>query len=410
MGDDAGRDIGDISLLAENSSPEDAGAETQSRFRYQHECTVRSCIPLLLAKQVTAVVCEEHEDFVVFYEDALPELVSVKHREVSQGPWTFASLCSNGGVLHLFDRWQGIGGKATCRVMTNAGLSTGTDGAQAFATACHERDDETLGPWIEQLGPRLGVPDDEESVKEFAKSLSIEPGLPAKEHIAATNLRDLVVPALEELGLAPGSAQACYERLLDMIAKANRDAIGDPVNLIDYVADPHRFDAAVATNRRLQRRLIDRDKVRSALTPDDPGEVQLTPNDPVRRPPPPSRLRQKLDRGGLGPTGVNTAIRLRASWYAYEAAHRMSIPGGDPALEDLRLRVQELVAACEARADRGQPYAGPMYLDVRESVTTSALDKTFPFPLDDKLLQGLVFQLTDECLVWWSEQFDLDGS
>jgi hypothetical protein len=85
MGDDAGRDIGDISLLAENSSPEDAGAETQSRFRYQHECTVRSCIPLLLAKKVTAVVCEEHEDFVVFYEDALPELVSVKHREVSQG-------------------------------------------------------------------------------------------------------------------------------------------------------------------------------------------------------------------------------------------------------------------------------------------------------------------------------------
>jgi hypothetical protein len=406
-GGESAAGAGDPGLLAQHPAPEDAGAEVQSRFRYQHECTVRSCVPLLVGRQVTAVVCEQHEDFVVFYEDAKPELVSVKHREPSQGPWTFSSLCDRGGVSHLFDRWQGLGGQATCRVMTNGGLSPGATEARAFADACHAREDETLEPWMARLCPCLGVTENTAGVTEFAKALSIESGLPAKEHIAASNLRDLVVPALEELGLVPGNAQNCYERLLELIARANRDATGDPVNLIDYAGDPRRLDRAVASDQRLQRRTIDRERVRSVLAPTDAGEIQLGPGN---RPdtPPPSRLRQKLVRGGLGPTGVDTAVRLRASWYSHEAAHRMNIPGGDPDLEDLRLRVQELVAACEARTDRSKEYAPDMYLDVRDSVTTSALDRKVTFPLDDKLLQGLVFQLTDECMVWWSEQFDLD--
>lgn len=400
---------GEGDWLPEYPSPDDSGAATQSRFRYQHECTARSCIPLLAqGTGVIAVVCEEHEDFIVFYEDAAPELVSVKHREVSQGAWTFATLCSDGGIRHLFDRWQGTGGQTTCRLMTNAGLSPGTDGAGAFANACHGQDAEALKPWVSKLCIRLGVSGDSADVSEFAKCLSIESGLPAREHISASNLRDLVVPAIKQLGLASSSAQHCYERLLGMIARANRDAVGDPINLLDYAANPRCLNPSVSTNRRLRRREIDRERIKEILAPESSGSVQLTPDNPSVKPPSPSRLRQKLIRGGLGPTIVDTAVRLRASWYAVESVNRASVPGGDPALEDLRLRVQELVAACEARADRSSAYAEAMYLDMRESVTTSALEKSVPFTLDNKLLQGLVFQLTDECRVWWSDVFELD--
>jgi Cap4, dsDNA endonuclease domain len=399
---------GDGDWLASQAAPDDSGSETQSRFRYQHECTARLCIPMLVRRSVVAVVCEEHEDFVVFYDNAPPELVSVKHREGSQGAWTFATLCGDGGLRHLFDRWQGTGGRATCRVMTNAGLSPGEDGAAAFVDACLHDDGDLLGPWMDKLRQRLGVTGDDSDVREFAKVFRVEQGLPAREHIAASNLRDLVVPALEELGLAATIAQQCYERLLELIGSANRDAVGNPVNLLDHAGDPKRFDPSAVTSRRLQRRMIDREKVRQVLAAINQGEVQLTPEDPDAKPPPPSRLRQKLVRGGLGPTGVDTAVRLRASWYSFESAHRTSVPGGDPALEDLRLRVQELVAACESRADRSGPYAEAMYLDMRDSVTPSALEKPLPFPLDSKLLQGLVFQLTDECRVWWSDLFELD--
>lgn len=409
----AGGESGDGSmgehLLRDHRPPEDAGAETQARFHYQHECTARSCIPLLLENHVIAVVCEEHEDFVVFYEGDEPELVSVKHREPSQGPWTISALCT-GGVGHLFDRWLGVGGRARCRLMTNAGLSPAPREAGAFAEACHSRSDEEISPWLPDLQRRLAAAEgDEVSVRTFAKSLSIESGLPSKSHLAAVNLRDLMIPALEALGLASTVAQHHYERLLVEIASANRDATGDPIDLVEYAADPHRLDRALAVDRRLGRRTITRERARRALAAPALGEVQLGGADLDGDVPTPSRLRQKLSRGGLGPTGIDTAMRLRASWYAFEAAHRMNIPGGDPVFDDLRLRVQELVAACEARIDRSANYAPEMYLDVRESVTTSALKKQTPFPLDDKLLQGLVFQLTDECTVWWSERFEPDA-
>ena len=58
--------------------------------------------------------------------------------------------------------------------------------------------------------------------------------------------------------------------------------------------------------------------------------------------------------------------------------------------------------------DRTQPYGPEMHLDVRKTVTASDMPSKPSFPLDDQLLQGLVFQLTDECKVWWSERFDVD--
>ncbi len=82
--------VGPSAWLGEHEPPEDSGAQTQSRFRFQHECTARSCVGMLVLDRVASVVCEEHEDFVVIYADGAVELVSVKHRENSKGPWTFA--------------------------------------------------------------------------------------------------------------------------------------------------------------------------------------------------------------------------------------------------------------------------------------------------------------------------------
>ena len=50
-----------------------------------------------------------------------------------------------------------------------------------------------------------------------------------------------------------------------------------------------------------------------------------------------------------------------------------------------------------------------MHLDLLETVTANRLPADVPFALDDQLLQGLVFQLTDECKVWFSKAFDVGG-
>lgn len=180
--------------LAGNKPAEDSGAQTQSRFRYQHECTARSCVGMLLPDNcVASVVCEEHEDFIVIYTDERIELVSVKHREASRGPWSYAALCSDGGVKHLYERWLQTGRRALCRVMTNAGLKTGALEAQQLVDACQSRESERIEPFLADLAAALGSKE-YERVREFALVLSVEAGLPSREHIAAVNVSAVYWP------------------------------------------------------------------------------------------------------------------------------------------------------------------------------------------------------------------------
>ncbi len=394
--------------LAGSEPAEDSGAQTQSRFRYQHECTARSCVGMLLHdKRVASVVCEEHEDFIVIYTDGRIELVSVKHREVSRGPWSHAALCSEGGVKHLYERWLETGRRALCRVMTNAGLKTGALEAQQLVDACQSRESERIEPFLAKLATALGS-EDRERVREFALVLSVEAGLPSREHIAAVNVSGFYWPVLEELNLVQALAEPYYECVLALIARANRDQIGERLDLREALLDPGRFDEAVARDRRIKRRTITSEAMSDALHPLTQPESSLVPSDPdAPPPPPPSRLQRKLLAGELGPTTIASAVQLRARWYAFESARRANVPGGDPAFEELRLRVAQLASASESRVSSSVPYGKAMHLNLIETVTTDRLPAGVPFALDDQLLQGLIFQLTDECKVWFSEAFEL---
>jgi Cap4 dsDNA endonuclease len=399
--------VGPSEWLGEHEPPEDSGAQTQSRFRFQHECTARSCVGMLVLDGVASVVCEEHEDFIVIYADGVVELVSVKHREESKGPWTFATLCSEGGVRHLYDRWLATGRRARCRVMTNAGVKPGELEAREFIAACQSRQAEQIEPYIEKLDTVLGS-QDRDRVREFALVLSIESALPGRPHIAAVNVRDFYWPALEELGLVYDVVEPYYDRVLDLIARANRDQIGERLDLRDALLDPGRFDEAAATDRRIKRRTISRDDMFDAMQPlTQPARSFVAPDPGAPPPPPPSRMQRKLAAGELGPTMIETAVQLRAQWYAFESARRANVPGGDPAFEALRLRVAALAGESESRMNSSEPYGKAMHLDLLKTVVTGRLPADVPFALDDQLLQGLVFQLTDECKVWFSETFDV---
>ncbi|MFG2794664.1 dsDNA nuclease domain-containing protein [Streptomyces sp. NPDC048419] len=84
---------------------EDSGSDTLGRYRFQAEVAAWDCLAMLTQDTIDFVVCEGHEDFVVAWADGSVELVSVKHREESQGTWPLVKLCKSGGLTHLFDRW-----------------------------------------------------------------------------------------------------------------------------------------------------------------------------------------------------------------------------------------------------------------------------------------------------------------
>lgn len=153
---------------------------------------------------------------------------------------------------------------------------------------------------------------------------------------------------LEELSLVQALADPYYERVLTLIARANRDQIGERLDLREALLDPGRFDEAAARDRRIKRRTITREDMCDALHPltqSGPSLVSGNPDAPP--PPPPSRLQRKLLAGKLGPTMIASAVELRARWYGFESTHRANVPGGDPAFEALRLRVAQLASASE---------------------------------------------------------------
>lgn len=130
---------------------EDVGAETHSRYRFQWECTARYCITMLVEDNIDVVLCEWHEDIVVFYRDGTAELISIKHREPTQGPWGLRELVIDGGVRHLFLRWTSTGRRARCLVVTNGALKPGADQAHGFAQACHQQDPGRLRVFAESI-------------------------------------------------------------------------------------------------------------------------------------------------------------------------------------------------------------------------------------------------------------------
>ncbi|MGW2684598.1 dsDNA nuclease domain-containing protein [Streptomyces sp. NPDC001414] len=126
---------------------EDSGSDTLGRYRYQAEVAARDCLAMLTQDAIDFVVCEWHEDFVVAWTDGSVELVSVKHREGTQGPWTLAELCKSGGLTHLFDRWCACecAANVRLRLATNAALKPGKGNAGVLARMCGPEPEVTAG-------------------------------------------------------------------------------------------------------------------------------------------------------------------------------------------------------------------------------------------------------------------------
>ena len=79
------------------------------------------------------LLCEHHEDWALI-EGVNTEIVSAKHLEPTFGTFTtIKQLLDEGGVLHLYDRWQGLEKSPRCRVVTSA---VQTDDAALFMRAC----------------------------------------------------------------------------------------------------------------------------------------------------------------------------------------------------------------------------------------------------------------------------------
>jgi hypothetical protein len=380
---------------------DDAGAETQARFRFQAEVAARRCVKILLQEGIRSIVCEWHTDFLVQYHDGTIELVSVKHLESSQRRWTVAELVDDGGLKTLCSRWRDARGGVRCTLETNAGMRPGRNEPGGLRDALASEDAASMAEWASRLAPLLDV--DEHEALEFLRYLKIDDRLPGRAEIRAVNLQDHLRPAAPQLRLAPTELDAAYDRIVTVVETASRDGgAGDSV--AGLLANPDRLRGDLQLQETIARRTVDRTRLLGALRPAAPlVTLSLARGGSHRE----TVLVKKLRRGNVGPTAIQSARNLRSSWLKLRETWSTGLPGDREAVEDLAARI--LIAAQRAeRAARntGAPWGDQMNAFLQDELTVANVG-IHPFVFDDHHLVGFAYELAEQCRIWFSDEFDV---
>ncbi|QPP05199.1 DUF4297 domain-containing protein [Streptomyces bathyalis] len=419
---------------------EDSGTDTSGRYRYQADVAARDCLAMLTEDAIDFVVCEWHEDFVVAYTDGSVELVSVKHREEDQGTWTLAELCKSGGLAHLFDRWCACecASNVRLRLATNAALNPARGNAGTLSQMCGPEPGVTDGvsAMVEKIArqmlkvrwkqPYAHIPLTEECkladielppgfmdrIRRFLSALEISCSPPQREYIADVNIQSLLAPAVERLQLSPVDLEASYRGIVNRIESANRNE-SERGQLAAYIADPKRVRYSTQMQQRVSRRSITRAILRAQLVF---TTAQLPAFPHGRAPmlaPGGVKLRRKLRRGGVPADEAAFAEQLRSAWYTTWSERRSGLAGDDTDLLNLSTEVLAVVFDCRrhARGNSSSGNASGVVVNdlLAQRLTVEMLTTPAPFALGKLHLQGLAYQLCDECLFYFSEPFDADG-
>lgn len=115
-----------------------------------------------------------------------------------------------------------------------------------------------------------------------------------------------------------------------------------------------------------------------------------------------SLLEQKLECGGIGPTGIQRAIALREYWLRTRYRWSPDLPGD--AIDGLRRRVLKCADVAE-RSSRGPTGYGAAMQSQLEVLLDSEIELGVPAYMDRDALLGIAYDETDRCNVLWCEDF-----
>lgn len=430
-------------LVVAVPAPDDAGASTADRYDWQAAMAAADGLSLYRAlldhgddsqdQNDYRIICEYHEDWIVIQGDGA-ELVSAKHRDPSSGAYTTAKqLASDGGLAHLFVRWNALEEKPTCRLVTTAGLAPGQpQGLERAAVAFRQQiqvnrpiiiADHDLPisalcgalqvhrqnlpePWRSESPESLNL--QKQHAARFLAALRIQHGEVRRSHIGYAAPSMYAKPVLEKLELdAP--CDAIWEAVLNLFRVRMRAAGTLPTGALPVLMT-YRADGSSSQTDALERFLA----VRTVTMSDIEVAIRMAasmpagycPLPPVKRA---SRMALKMARGGCFDNSIERAEQLRLDHQTYWSNRS----GGDPAARAERERLRRTllrisdnatVAAQSQRAVWGQD----LWQELQKKV--ASLDsQEIPQGMDTELLLGGIGDLANRCQIWFSDAFDIDA-
>lgn len=430
---------------------EDSGSRTLNRYRWQSRVAARDLLILLsldLAEQLRgeaspyrALISERHEDWVLISGDRW-QLVSAKHLDGDQGPWTWSTLLSGGGIPHLFRNHRRLAQKPRSRMVTNNAIRSLAE-TRSLRDLCQLDDDADASPRrlvppkdLVELNHTLachlmvhhqdaGLNDEEsqgrskhvgqctpnprllESTARFLASLTLETSVSGRRDIVHSGPSRFVAPVLKKMGHQSIHAEAAWEALTGYVEQSMEDQL--PTEDAGLTKLIRSFSARVLTlgEEAAEKRTVTTGQARKVIERalEKPG-VYLAPRLPLEH-----KVTVKMEAGGLESNAIQRAEDRMATWRKTCASEVDDSPGNHAQMqefaEELDFQVDDL--HFDLRIQKVDQSEFGMRLWHKATRLSPETFPSLPFPLTRSLLTGALADASDQCRVWFTaDRFDAD--
>ena len=438
-------------LVVSTEPADDAGALTADAYEWQAAMAAADGLALYLkalgadgqleAGDASRILCEYHEDWVIMQaSDA--ELVSCKHKEPSYGAYTTVyQLVNDGGLAHLFIRWNEMEERPTCRLVTTPGLSRG-EAQDLDSTIVYLRTQRLAGALLLPVGDHAvsitrfakallrnptGLPplwqaggghghsfNDEQRAQacRFLSMLTIQHGSPSRAYTGYAAPSMYCSPILERFNLPGFPAEALWEAAIALFRVRMRAAGPRPAGALPPVL-AYRLGTSLPSPAEMERglasRIVTLDDLDVAIRTALAHPRGYLPLDPL---PHTSRVSIKMAAGRCSVNSIERARQLRLDYRRYWRVRTSGDPTATAARAKLSRALLRLSDQATGSAISGTAPGSVWGLLLWEELQDRLQDipaAERPADMDTELLLGGICELANLCRVWFSESFDVDA-
>lgn len=382
------------------------------------------------------IICERHEDWVAV-SGASAELVSAKHPGLAFGAYTTAnSLADDGGLAHLFERWITMEEKATCRLVTTAGVGNAAKGlVDAVEILQHRRldgrpllaDNELDEPIISfgkallkhctGLSARWDISGDgtsesilvakhRDQIARFLSILSFQPSIP-KDWVAYAGPNMFVRPVVDKLGISV-PADAVWEAVVSIFRVRMRAAGSTPTGGLPTVL-AHPIGATLPKAAEMEKALAGRIITLADIDVAIRAAISFPQGfAPLPRLVRATRLAVKMEVGGCSDNAVERAEHLRTDYRELWRDRLTADPVGraeQARLHRVLLKISDTVTSVVKSPEK--PWGNALWREMEEQLELQS--STLPDYVDVDLALGGICELSSRCQVWFSDSFDVEA-
>lgn len=389
----------------------DPGADTMSRFAYQHTyAAILVCSLLDAGADVVDVFCEHHEDVLLRHSDHTFTGVQIKTRELGSNPWK----ATDDAILNALARFARLeqtfpGHFRAFVIATNhsflSGKKTKTNLPFVLGQASEASDETTCPATLKSLLKKLAadVPCAESVALATLKKCRCDESLPKLTGI----LRTLI----NTLGEFWGATNDCVYEQLSNAAEALKNECYKASSLDHAQALPAFIsaidhDGAVAVQAELDGKRFERTRLDRVLRAAIAAQALLkgaTFTDLLSNV---GLLELKLAAGGFSVVSVNSAKDLqdKADFQALEWMSRFGRSKGRTRRDHIRsIVLSDCASAYEATRREDAPFGVAMREEFKRRLRARREGGGATlFDCLDEHLEGYAYVMTGECQVLWS--------